>query len=177
MKKILLVEDNETIVMGLKYSLEQENFQVISAKSVAESKEKIKQEQIKLINEIDCSNNLDIMDCDYDNDLYEKCIIGLENEPERGNRCMVCYNLRMEKTAKMAKECNYDYFCTTLSVSPYKNSEWINKIGEKLQNKYNVNWLYSDFKKKDGYKQSILLSKKYNLYRQDYCGCIYSKPH
>ena len=138
---------------------------------------KRKQEQIKLINEIDCSNNLDIMDCDYDNDLYEKCIIGLENEPERGNRCMVCYNLRMEKTAKMAKKCNYDYFCTTLSVSPYKNSEWINKIGEKLQNKYNINWLYSDFKKKDGYKQSILLSKKYNLYRQDYCGCIYSKPH
>ena len=138
---------------------------------------KRKQEQIKLINEIDCSNNLDIMDCDYDNDLYEKCIIGLENEPERGNRCMVCYNLRMEKTAKMAKECNYDYFCTTLSVSPYKNSEWINKIGEKLQNKYNINWLYSDFKKKDGFKQSILLSKKYNLYRQDYCGCIYSKPH
>ena len=138
---------------------------------------KRKQEQIKLINEIDCSNNLDIMDCDYDNDLYEKCIIGLENEPERGNRCMVCYNLRMEKTAKMAKECNYDYFCTTLSVSPYKNSEWINKIGEKLQNKYNINWLYSDFKKKDGYKSSILLSKKYNLYRQDYCGCIYSKPH
>ena len=138
---------------------------------------KRKQEQIKLINEIDCSNNLDIMDCDYDNDLYEKCIIGLENEPERGNRCMVCYNLRMEKTAKMAKECNYDYFCTTLSVSPYKNSEWINEIGETLQNKYNINWLYSDFKKKDGYKQSILLSKKYNLYRQDYCGCIYSKPH
>lgn len=138
---------------------------------------KRKQEQIKLINEIDCSNNLDIMDCDYDNDLYEKCIIGLENEPERGNRCMVCYNLRMEKTAKMAKEYNYDYFCTTLSVSPYKNAEWINEIGEKLQNKYNVNWLYSDFKKKDGYKQSILLSKKYNLYRQDYCGCIYSKPH
>ena len=138
---------------------------------------KRKQEQIKLINEIDCSNNLDIMDCDYDNDLYEKCIIGLENEPERGNRCMVCYNLRMEKTAKMAKEYNYDYFCTTLSVSPYKNAEWINEIGEKLQNKYNVKWLYSDFKKKDGYKQSILLSKKYNLYRQDYCGCIYSKPH
>jgi epoxyqueuosine reductase len=138
---------------------------------------KRKQEQIKLINEIDCSNNLDIMDCDYDNDLYEKCIIGLENEPERGNRCMVCYNLRMEKTAKMAKEYNYDYFCTTLSVSPYKNAEWINEIGEKLQNKYNINWLYSDFKKKDGYKQSILLSKKYNLYRQDYCGCIYSKPH
>lgn len=138
---------------------------------------KRKQEQIKLINEIDYSNNLDIMDCDYDNDLYEKCIIGLENEPERGNRCMVCYNLRMEKTAKMAKEYNYDYFCTTLSVSPYKNAEWINEIGEKLQNKYNINWLYSDFKKKDGYKQSILLSKKYNLYRQDYCGCIYSKPH
>ena len=132
--------------------------------------------QIKLINEIDCSNNLDIMDCDYDNDLYEKCIIGLENEPERGNRCMVCYNLRMEKTAKMAKECNYDYFCTTLSVSPYKNALWINEIGRELEDKYKVKWLYSDFKKKDGYKKSILLSQKYNLYRQNYCGCIYSKP-
>ena len=74
----------------------------------------------------------------YESEKYHEYVKGLENEPERGNRCMVCYNLRMEKTAKMAKECNYDYFCTTLSVSPYKNSEWINKIGEKLQNKYNI---------------------------------------
>lgn len=88
----------------------------------------------------------------------------------------MCYYLRMEKTAILAKENDYDFFCTTLSVSPYKNAEWINNYGKELENKYNVKWLYSDFKKKDGYKSSILLSNKYNLYRQNYCGCIYSKP-
>ena len=75
----------------------------------------------------------------------------------------------------MAKENNFEYFCSTLSVSPYKNAKLINQIGEELANKYKIKWLYSDFKKADGYKKSIELSKKYNLYRQDYCGCIYSK--
>lgn len=139
---------------------------------------KRKDEQIRLINDIksNIKNNIDIMDCDYDNDIYNDLVKGLENEPERGNRCKVCYRMRMEKTAIIAKENSYDYFCTTLSVSPYKNSDWINEIGKNLENKYSINWLYSDFKKKDGYKQSILLSQKYNLYRQNYCGCIYSKP-
>lgn len=137
---------------------------------------KRKNEQIKLINNINSKNIIDIVDCDYDNNLYEKLIKGLENEPERGNRCCVCYRMRMEKTAKIGKDNKYDYFCTTLSVSPYKNSDLINKIGEELEKKYNIKWLYSDFKKKDGYKQSIELSKKYNLYRQNYCGCVYSKP-
>lgn len=137
---------------------------------------KRKKEQIKLINEIEKKNNIDIMDCDYDNELYKELTKGLENEPERGNRCTICYKMRMEKTAIIAKNSNYDYFCTTLSVSPYKNSFLINKIGKELEEKYQIKWLYSDFKKKDGYKQSIELSKKYNLYRQDYCGCIYSKP-
>lgn len=139
---------------------------------------KRKDEQIRLINDIksNIKNNIDIMDCDYDNDIYNNLVKGLENEPERGNRCKVCYRMRMEKTAIIAKENNYDYFCTTLSVSPYKNSQWINEIGKELENKYSISWLYSDFKKKDGYKQSILLSQKYNLYRQNYCGCIYSKP-
>lgn len=137
---------------------------------------KRKEEQIKLINEIDKVNCVDIIDCDYDNDYYNECIKGLEKEPERGNRCKVCYYLRMEKTAILAKENDYDFFCTTLLVSPYKNAEWINNYGKELENKYNVKWLYSDFKKKDGYKSSILLSNKYNLYRQNYCGCIYSKP-
>lgn len=137
---------------------------------------KRKEEQIKLINEIDKINKVDIMDCDYDNDHYDALIKGLENEPERGKRCMVCYRMRMEKTAEIAANNNFDYFCTTLSVSPYKNAMWINEIGEELQDKYNIKWLYSDFKKKDGYKSSILLSNKYNLYRQNYCGCIYSKP-
>ena len=137
---------------------------------------KRKEEQIKLINEIDKVNCVDIIDCDYDNDYYNECIRGLEKEPERGNRCKVCYYLRMKKTVILAKEKDYDFFCTTLSVSPYKNAEWINNFGQELESKYNVKWLYSDFKKKDGYKSSILLSNKYNLYRQNYCGCIYSKP-
>lgn len=138
---------------------------------------KRKEEQIKVINKLNkiSVNNINILDCDYDNDEYEKRIKGLEKEPERGSRCEVCYNLRMEKTAITAHKMNYDFFCTTLSVSPYKNAILINKIGENLEKKYNVKWLYSDFKKKDGYKKSIELSNKYNLYRQNYCGCIYSK--
>ncbi len=138
---------------------------------------KRKEEQIRLINEIDTDGYVDIMDCDYDNDKYEEKIRGLENEPERGRRCWICYKMRMEKTALLASSNNYDYFCTTLSVSPYKNADWINEIGKELEDIYDVKWLYSDFKKKDGYKKSILLSSKYNLYRQDYCGCEYSKPH
>lgn len=136
---------------------------------------KRKEEQIRLINEIDTENSLDIIDCDYDNDLYEKLIKGLEQEPERGKRCNVCYLMRLDKTAVIAKENGYDFFCTTLSVSPYKNANLINEYGSSLEDKYRVRWLYSDFKKKDGYKQSILLSQKYNLYRQNYCGCVYSK--
>ena len=136
--------------------------------------EKRKKEQIRLINEIDKKNKIDIIDCDYDNDKYEKLIKGYEDCPERGDRCTICFNLRLEYTAKMAKELNYDYFCSTLTVSPYKNSKLINEIGNKMGEKYNIKWLYSDFKKEDGYKKSIELSKKYNLYRQDYCGCKYS---
>lgn len=136
---------------------------------------KRKDEQIKLINSIDTKGELNIIDCDYDNDLYEECIKGLENEPERGKRCTVCFNLRLDKTASKAKELNYDYFATTLTVSPYKNSKLINEIGLNIQDKYNIKYLVSDFKKKDGYKRSIELSKKYNLYRQNFCGCKYSK--
>ena len=136
--------------------------------------DKRKEEQIRLINEIDKVNNIDIIDCDYDNSKYEELIKGYEDCPERGERCTICFNLRLEKTAKMAKELNYDYYCSTLSVSPYKNSKLINDIGEKFGEKYNIKWLYSDFKKEDGYKKSIELSHKYNLYRQDYCGCKYS---
>ena len=137
---------------------------------------KRKNEQIRLIEEIDKINNISIIDCDYDNDIFNNLVAGLENEPERGNRCRVCYLMRMEKTAELASKFDFDYFCTTLSVSPYKNANWINEFGSLLENKYDIKWLYSDFKKKDGYKSSILLSNKYNLYRQNYCGCIYSKP-
>ena len=140
-----------------------------------EEYEKRKQEQIKLINELNTPNKLDYLDCDYDNDVYEELIKGYENCPERGARCPICFKLRLEKTAKLAKEHNYDYFCTTLTVSPYKNATQINEIGASLSDKYQIKWLYSDFNKEDGYKKSIELSKKYNLYRQNYCGFIYSQ--
>ena len=99
---------------------------------------------------------------------------GLEKEPERGKRCYKCYLLRLNETAKVAEKLGFDYFCTTLTLSPHKNSNWINEIGDNLNNKYNSTYLYSDFKKKNGYKRSIELSDEYNLYRQNYCGCVYS---
>lgn len=140
-----------------------------------EEYDKRKQEQIKLIKSLKTKNKLDYLDCDYDNDLYNKSIQGYEACPEGGSRCHICFNLRLEKTAKLAKDNNYDYFCSTLTVSPHKNSKIINEIGENISKKYKIIWLYSDFKKNEGFKQSIELSKKYELYRQDYCGCIYSK--
>lgn len=140
-----------------------------------EEYDKRKKEQIRLIKEIDKIGTIDIIDCDYENNIYEEKIKGYEECPERGERCTICFNLRLEKTAKIAKENNFDYFCSTLTVSPYKNAKLINEIGKELGDKYNIKWLYSDFKKENGYKNSIELSKKYNLYRQDYCGCIYSK--
>ncbi|MBR4178130.1 MAG: epoxyqueuosine reductase QueH [Bacilli bacterium] len=142
--------------------------------SPIEEYNKRKEEQIRLIKEIDKTNKIDIIDCDYDNNIYEKSIKGYEKCPERGDRCTICFNLRLDKTAKVAKENNYDYFCSTLTVSPYKNSILINEIGKKMEEKYSIKWLYSDFKKDNGYKHSIELSKKYNLYRQNYCGCKYS---
>ena len=143
--------------------------------SPIEEYNKRKKEQIKLIKEIDTINKIDIIDCDYDNEIYEHHIKGYEECPERGARCTICFNLRLEKTASLAKDNHYDYFCSTLTVSPYKNASLINEIGETLSKKYDVKWLYSDFKKNNGYKNSIELSKKYNLYRQDYCGCVYSQ--
>lgn len=140
-----------------------------------EEYEKRKLEQIKLINSLKTKNKLDYLDCDYDNNLYNDLIKGYENELEGGSRCHICFNLRLEKTAKIAKENKFDYFSSTLTVSPHKNSKIINEIGKVLEKKHNIKWLYSDFKKNEGFKQSIELSKKYNLYRQDYCGCIYSQ--
>ena len=136
---------------------------------------KRKEEQIRLINSMETKYKVNIIDCDYDNDLYEESVKGLELEPERGSRCTVCFRLRLAKTAVRAKDGNYDYFATTLTLSPYKNAKLINEIGFQLENQYNIKYLASDFKKRDGYKSSIELSKKYDLYRQDYCGCIYSK--
>ena len=119
--------------------------------------------------------NIKLIEAEYNQEDYNNNITGLEDLGEKSKRCYECYKFRMEKSCKFAKKNNYDYFTTTLSISPYKVSSWINEIGEELMNKYNINYLYADFKKKNGYKRSLELSKEYNLYRQDYCGCIYSK--
>lgn len=106
---------------------------------------------------------------------FYQAIKGYEQIPEGGERCFRCFTLRLEQTAKLAKEQGFAYFTTTLSISPLKNAQKLNEIGEKLGQKYDVSYLVSDFKKKNGYKRSIELSRQYQLYRQDYCGCIYSK--
>lgn len=136
---------------------------------------KRKEEEIRFIKEYNNTNRLDIIDCDYDNEKYHELVKGLEDCKEGGNRCFKCYRMRLEYTAIKAKALNYDYFGTTLTVSPYKNSQKLNEIGEELEKKYNIKYLYSDFKKNNGYKHSIEMSKEYNLYRQNYCGCIYSQ--
>ena len=111
----------------------------------------------------------------YDSTPFFAIAKGLEDAPEGGERCKKCYRLRLMETAKAAKDGGYDYFCTTLSISPYKNAPALNEIGGELAKEYGVKYLYSDFKKKGGYARSIELSTEYDLYRQDYCGCVYSK--
>lgn len=106
--------------------------------------------------------------------FYDK-VKGYENEKEGGKRCFLCYELRLRKAAEYAKENGFDYFCTTLSISPLKNAEKLNEIGLKLEEEYGVKYLLSDFKKKNGYKRSVELSNEYGLYRQNYCGCVFSK--
>lgn len=133
------------------------------------------EEEKRLIKEMPLKNKVNFIEGIYDNDRYEELIKGKEQEKEGGSRCHICYNMRLEQTSRIAKDKNFDYFTTTLSISPYKNAKILNEIGEELAKKYNVNYLYADFKKKNGYKRSIELSKKYNLYRQNYCGCKYSK--
>ena len=129
----------------------------------------------KFISQVNFFNDVNILNVDYNNKEFFCAIKGLEGEKEGGLRCFSCYKLRMKKTALMAKELGFDYFTTTLSISPYKNVNYINEIGESLEKEVGIKYLYAYFKKKNGYKRSIELSKKYNLYRQDYCGCIFSK--
>lgn len=128
----------------------------------------------KFISEFKTKYPISFIEGRYDPDSFFAISKGLENEPERGKRCYKCYKLRLEETARVASSLGYRNFCTTLTLSPYKNSNWLNEIGSELNKKYESNYLYSDFKKKNGYKRSIELSHEYNLYRQDYCGCIFS---
>lgn len=116
------------------------------------------------------------VDCPtYDPHEFLNAVRGMEDLPEGGERCRVCYELRLRKTAEAAKAGGFDFFTTTLSISPYKNAAWLNEIGLRLEEEFGIPYLRSDFKKKNGYKRSIELSRQYGLYRQDYCGCIYSK--
>lgn len=132
-------------------------------------------EQKRLIEQMPMKNNVDLVLGEYCYDDFLDIARGYEDVREGGERCFRCYRLRLERTAQLAKEQGYDYFCTTLSISPLKNSQRINEIGFALAEKYGVQWLPSDFKKREGYKQSIELSREYNLYRQNFCGCVFSK--
>ena len=129
----------------------------------------------RLISEMPFSHKINFLGGTYEPEKFDNIAKGLENVPEGGERCFKCYRLRMEEAAKIAAEKGFDYFTTTLSISPHKNAEKLNEIGVELEKEYNIKYLYSDFKKKNGYKRSIELSREYNLYRQNYCGCIYSK--
>ncbi len=137
-----------------------------------EEYEKRKAEQIRFLEETGWA---DFLDCDHDNEAFERLARGLEEEPERGKRCYACYALRLRKTAEAAAAGGYDYFATTLTLSPLKNADWLNELGEKEGGRYGVKYLFSDFKKQGGYLRSIALSKEYALYRQSFCGCRFSK--
>ncbi len=119
--------------------------------------------------------NVPLIEAEYDHEKYLLDVRGLENEPEGGRRCEVCIGARMERAAAYAKENGFDYFTTTLSVSPHKDAAFINRKGEEIEKRVGVPYYYADFKKKDGYLRSIRLSEKYGLYRQSYCGCEFAK--
>ena len=133
------------------------------------------EEEKRLIATLPVKNKVDFIEGKYDSDSFFALAKGLEQQEEGSERCFRCYELRLNEAAMACRKGNYDYFTTTLSISPYKNAEKLNEIGTRLAQKHGVNYLYSDFKKKGGYQRSIALSKQYDLYRQNYCGCVFSK--
>ena len=133
------------------------------------------QEQERFIQEFPTRYPVQFVEGSYDSNRFYEMAKGMENLPEGGERCFACYRLRLSETAAYAKEHGYDFFTTTLSISPLKNAEKLNEIGAELEKEYGVSYLFSDFKKKDGYKKSTEISKEYHMYRQYYCGCVYSK--
>ncbi len=143
--------------------------------SPAEEFHKRAEEQARLIAAMPLANPVELLVGQYDAYKFTEIAQGLEQLPEGGERCFKCYRLRLTEAAVIAKESGFDYFTTTLSISPLKNAAKLNEIGRELAEQYGINYLYSDFKKREGYKRSCQLSAEYSLYRQDYCGCIYSK--
>ena len=132
------------------------------------------EEEKKLIASLPVKNKVSLEICDFDPDEFYSAVKGLENLPEGGERCRKCFELRLNKAAKFAKEHNFDYFTTTLSISPMKNADVLNEVGEAAGKRFSIPHLPSNFKKKGGYGRSIVLSREYSLYRQDYCGCVFS---
>ncbi len=132
-------------------------------------------EQCKFVNAIKTKNPVKVIKGRYNDNDYYDLISGHELDDEGGERCTICYRMRLEESAKYASLNRFDYFTTTLSISPMKDAERLNLIGSELSKEYNVKYLFSDFKKRNGYLRSIELSKEYSLYRQDHCGCVYSK--
>ena len=145
--------------------------------SIKEEYEYRLSEEKRFISLKEFRNPVKLTDSEYCPEDFFAAVKGLENEPEGGLRCRECFKLRLEASAKKAREQGFDYFTTTLTISPLKNAALLNEIGAQMGERYGVNWLYSDFKKREGYKRSIELSREYDLYRQDYCGCVFSKRH
>lgn len=144
----------------------------------AEEYEERVNEQERLIcemNEAGVKHPIHLVKGEFRPEVFYEAVKGLEKEPEGGARCTECFKLRLEESARLAKEVGYDYFTTTLTISPLKDAERLNRIGEEMGERYGVKFLNSDFKKKNGYKRSTELSKEHDLYRQNYCGCVYSK--
>ncbi|MCM1488802.1 MAG: epoxyqueuosine reductase QueH [Firmicutes bacterium] len=131
----------------------------------------------RLISEMPLSCEVKLLEGRYDPEAFFAAAKGLEHLPEGGERCFKCYRLRLEEAARAAKEGGFDFFTTTLSVSPHKNAEKLNEIGQELEKTYGVRYLFADFKKREGYKRSIELSRMYGLYRQNYCGCVFSRKN
>ena len=132
-------------------------------------------EQVRLVNEMLPGSGIRVAEGEYDADEFYRRVKGHENDPEGGERCGICFDMRLRKTAEFAASQGMDYFTTTLSISPLKDAQRLNAIGGALAGEYGVKYLFSDFKKKEGYKRSCALSQEYGLYRQDYCGCVFSK--
>lgn len=140
----------------------------------AEYQKRVKEQQ-RLLGELPVKYPISFVEGAYEPEVFLAMTKGMEQLPEGGGRCFACYELRQRKAAEYAKEHHFDYFTTTLSVSPHKNAAKLNEIGLRLAQEYGIPYLVSDFKKKGGYLKSIELSAEYHLYRQDYCGCVYSK--
>ncbi len=137
-----------------------------------------KKEYLKRLNELKKlldGFHIEMIVADYEVKRWLQLVRGLEDVPEGGKRCEVCFRMRLEQTARFARENNYDAFTTVMSISPHKNADLLNRIGNELSQEFGVDYIEANFKKKDGFKRSVELSKKYNLYRQNYCGCIYSQ--